>query len=299
MKPNFFIVGAPKCGTTAMSSYLRDHPAIFMSTPKEPSYFAADLPGLQYVDSLPAYEELFSRVAEGCSVVGEASPSYLMSEVAIERIAAYQPQAKILVMLRNPVDMLLSYHSQLYYSSFEDEPDFQSAWELQEQRLHGARLPLKCRDPGLLQYGKAASYPAQLRRLYRFFPARQVHIVLFDDLCDDLLAVYRGVLEFLALDDDGRTEFPVVNSRKEARFGLLNRLLHRPPVWARRWMARLSGSALHDRLIAVYSMILSANSKRSEKKTLDPEFKSSLKAFYAEDISQLEQILDRKLDAWR
>jgi len=299
MKPNFFIVGAPKCGTTAMSSYLRGHPAVFMSTPKEPSYFAADLPGLQYVDSLAAYEELFSKVGAAQSIVGEASPSYLMSEVAIEKIAAYQPQAKILVMLRKPVDMLPSYHSQLFYSSFEDEADFQRAWDLQLQRLDGNRLPASCRDPGLLQYGKVALYAEQLQRLYRFFPDSRVQIVLYDDLCSDLLAVYRGVLRFLELEDDGRTEFPVVNSRKEARFGLLNRLLHTPPAWARRWMTRLSGSALHDRLIAAYSMILSANSRQSEKKSLDPEFRARLMAFHADDISRLEQILGRNLDAWR
>jgi len=299
MKPNFFIVGAPKCGTTAMSSYLRGHPAVFMSTPKEPSYFAADLPGLQYVDSLAAYEELFSRVSSTQSVVGEASPSYLMSEVAIEKIAAYQPQAKLLVMLRNPVDMLPSYHSQLYYSSFEDEADFERAWELQEQRRKGVHLPAGCRDPGLLRYDRVAGYSEQLQRLYRFFPASQVHIVLYDDLCGDLLAVYRGVLRFLQLEDDGRTEFPVVNSRKEARFGLLNRLLHTPPAWARRWMTRLSGSPLHDRLIGVYSKILSANSRRSEKKPLDAGFRARLMAFHADDVSRLEEILGRRLDAWR
>lgn len=282
-----------------MDSYLRGHPAVFMSTPKEPSYFATDLPGLQYVDSLARYEELFSRVSDAQPVVGEASPSYLMSGVAMEKIAAYQPQAKILVMLRNPVDMLPSYHSQLYYSSFEDEADFQCAWELQEQRLRGSSLPAGCRDPGLLRYSQAASYPEQLQRLFRFFPASHVHIVLFDDLRDDLLAVYRGVLQFLELEDDGRTEFPVVNPRKEARLGFLNRLLHTPPAWARRWMGRLSGSALHDRLVAVYSMILSANSKRSENKPLDPEFKKRLMAFYADDVSRLEQMLGRNLDAWR
>ena len=282
-----------------MSSYLRGHPAVFMSTPKEPSYFAADLPGLRYVDDLASYEELFSRAGSTQPVVGEASPSYLMSEVAIEKIAAYQPQAKLLVMLRKPVDMLPSYHSQLCYSGFEDETDFQRAWELQEQRLKGIHLPPACRDPGALQYGRVAAYSEQLQRLYRFFPAAQVHIVLYDDLCSDLLAVYRGVLRFLELEDDGRTEFPVVNSRKAARFALLNRLLHAPPGWARQLMTRLSGSALHDRLVAVYSMILNANSRRSEKKSLDPEFRDRLMAFHADDISRLEQILGRNLDAWR
>lgn len=299
MKANFFIVGAPKCGTTAMSEYLRTHPQIFMSTPKEPSYFADDLPGMRYVDSLAEYERLFSRATTNQCIIGEASPSYLFSTVAIENIAAYNPQARLLVMLRNPLEMLPSYHAQLCYSSFEDETDFERAWDLQAQRQQGLHIPPKCREPRVLQYAKVASFPQQLERAWRHFPQLQVLVVLYDDLVRDLPAVYRKVLNFLGVHDDGRREFPVVNQRKAARFATLNQLLHTPPAWARRWMARLSGSPLHDRLVTVYSSILRANTRPSEKLGLDPAFRARLADVYAADIDRLEQILGRQLDDWR
>lgn len=299
MKANFFIVGAPKCGTTAMSEYLRTHPQIFMSTPKEPSYFASDLPGLRYVDDLAEYERLFSRATADQCIIGEASPSYLFSAVAIENIAAYNPQARLLVMLRNPVEMLPSYHAQLCYSSFEDVTDLERAWDLQEQRRQGRLIPARCREARVLQYAAVASFPQQLERAWRHFPRSQTLVILYDDLVRDLPAVYGQVLDFLGVQDDGRREFPVVNRRKAARLAVLNRLLHTPPAWARRWMARLSGSPLHDRLVAVYASILRANTRPSESQGLDPAFRRRLVDFYAADIARLEQILGRQLDDWQ
>ena len=299
MKPNFFIIGAPKCGTTAISEYLRTHPAVFMSTPKEPSYFATDLPGMRYVDRLSDYEQLFDRAGPEHQVIGEASPSYLFSGEAIAQIAAYRPDAKILVMLRPPADMLPSYHSQLCYSSFEDRADLETAWDLQQERRRGQHIPPACREPRVVQYARVAAFADQLERVLRHFPASQVHIVLYADLRRDVLAVYRGILDFLQLEDDGRSEFPVVNPRKAARFGALNRALHTPPAWTRRLMARLSGTRLHDALVKTYGALLRANTRPRTKAGLDPDFRRRLVEFYREDVARLEKILGRQLDDWR
>lgn len=299
MKPNFFIVGAPKCGTTAISEYLRSHPSVFMSTPKEPGYFATDLPGLRYVDTLRYYENLFQHARPRHTVVGEASPSYLYSKNAIAEIIRYNPAAKLLVMLRRPVGQLPSYHSQLCYSGFEDQTDFRRAWELQEERRRGISIPHSCREPGLLQYAKVAAFAEQLKRLYDAVPDDQVLVLLYEEFIADIPGNYRRILTFLDLPDDGRTDFPVVNSRKAARSELFGGLLHSPPTWARHWLQRAAGTRLHDLLLSLHAFLLRSNTRPSEKKALDPAFREQLVAYFADDVRRLENILQRDLESWR
>src|SRR5882672_4936026 len=109
--PEFFIVGAPKCGTTSLYAYLSRHPAVFMPRVKEPFFFCSDIQTTSMVRSLDDYCALFALAPLG-SMRGEASTLYLFSEVAIPRIMALRPDAKILVMLRNPSDAAYSFHQQ-------------------------------------------------------------------------------------------------------------------------------------------------------------------------------------------
>ena len=113
VKPNFFLVGAPRCGTTSMYAYLRSHPQIFMpETAKEPHYFAPE-ESLWYgkrIDDLETYLALFTGARDAVRI-GEASTHYLASPSAANSIYAFNPQARILIMLRSPVDLLYS----LYY----------------------------------------------------------------------------------------------------------------------------------------------------------------------------------------
>ena len=140
-RPNFFILGAPKCGTTALSEYLREHPRAFVSQPKEPHYFCGDFdyyyaPGQR---SEEHYLRLFDAATDDHLAVGEASVWYLYSADAARNIAAFDPATRVIVMLRNPVDLVPSLHSQLLYMLDEDEPDPARAWELQEARRRGER----------------------------------------------------------------------------------------------------------------------------------------------------------------
>ena len=133
-KPDFFIVGAPKCGTTALAEYLRQHPDVFFSDPKEPCYFCNDFPRKRYVESESDYTALFRKAKSG-SILGEGSVWYLYSECAIENIYQFNPNAKIIAMIRNPVDLVYSLHSQLVYSGEETISDFEEAWDIQYKRL--------------------------------------------------------------------------------------------------------------------------------------------------------------------
>ena len=111
-KPDFFIVGAPKCGTTALYTYLKQHPEIFMSPQKEPQFFANDVLGdRRHTCTWAEYLSCFAA-ARGAKRIGEASVAYLGSPCAPKQIKMFNPAAKIIIMLRNPVDMMHSLHNQ-------------------------------------------------------------------------------------------------------------------------------------------------------------------------------------------
>ena len=217
MKPSYFIVGSPKCGTTALAEYLKVHDDIFVSTPKEPHYFADDFP--HYKKELPdlaSYEALFDTPdANKCKITGEASVWYLYSKCAISNIKAYQPDAKIIVMLRKPLEVVESLHRQMLWVLDEDDPSLESAWNKQADRSRGIGLPDKCREPAFLQYKNVVDYSVQLKRLYSVFPAEQIKIILFDDFKNNTLQVYKEVIEFLGFEYDGRKEFEKINERKQ------------------------------------------------------------------------------------
>src|SRR5262245_32556832 len=117
--PNLFIVGAPKCGTTAWMEYLRSHPAIFFPKFKERCYFALDLPNFRLTRSAPDYAKLFAGSGDA-RVVGEASAMYLFSEAAAHAIRAHDPGSKILIFLREQEEYLPSLHNQFLWEFAEE-----------------------------------------------------------------------------------------------------------------------------------------------------------------------------------
>ncbi len=136
-KPNVFLIGAPKCGTSSLYTYLRGHPQIFMSYFKEPHYFCTDFPGLRRFPSEAEYLSLFEEATRRHSLIGEASSRYLYSVEAVAGIERFAKDARYIVMLRNPVDLVYSLHGQLVYQYTESERDFETAWRLQDLRLGG------------------------------------------------------------------------------------------------------------------------------------------------------------------
>lgn len=168
--PNFFIVGAPKSGTTSMYHYIKEHPNVYMSDVKEPHYFSKDMVGLPTHEySREEYLNLFEDVNDHHRIVGESSTEYLISTEGLEHIRSFNPSAKILVMLRNPVDLVHAWHHQMLKQGVENVTDFQEAWNLQEARSKGEQIPNTCAKPRRLQYKKGwvswASYGTSSRTL--------------------------------------------------------------------------------------------------------------------------------------
>src|SRR3954451_21570278 len=132
-KANLFIVGAPKCGTTAWLEYLRSHPDIHFPDSKEDCFFALDLPNFRFIHSEAEYAKLFAE-SGGARIIGEASAMYLFSEMAAKLIREYNPDAKILIFLRKQEEYLPALHNQFLLEFSEEIVDFQAAWSLSGRR---------------------------------------------------------------------------------------------------------------------------------------------------------------------
>jgi hypothetical protein len=288
-KPDFFIVGAPKCGTTALFRYLAAHPAVFIPELKEPDYFCTDLWHGQ-VATLKEYEALFSS-AQPHALTGEASVMYLYSKVAIGKIMTHNANAKIIVMLRNPIEAARSMHAFQWYYEQEDVGDFEQAWRLQKLRLEGRHLPPGWPYPHLKQYGDLYCYAPQVRRLLAQVPRTQCLFLLFEEFFADPSREFARVLEFLGLPPDpARTAFPVVNHAIGARSARLERVLRHPP----RAFVALRRAA-HAVAFHPLRALKRLNRLAGQKPPLREAFRAELERYFSADVAELERLLGRKL----
>lgn len=296
-RPNFFIVGAPKCGTTALYEYLKPHPEIFLPEIKEPYYFGRDMTGTLfevYRRSEADYLALFQEAA-GEKRIGEASPSYLASKLAPGEIHAFDPTAKIIIMLRNPVEMLQSMYHHRRYMGDEPAASFEAALE--------AELEGKPAVIDALPYLLLANFSAGVRRYFEIFGRENVLVIVFDDFKRDLPLVYRRVLEFLEVDPSFQPDFQVVNASKEVRSPLLQNLLERlrltPKHLRDSALFRAFSRALPPRL---YQAFISAGTRLYTRpqsyQPMNPEFRKRLQAFFRPQLEELGQLLQRDLSAW-
>jgi len=297
-KPNFFIVGAPKCGTTALSEYLRRHPNLFFTDPKEPHYFLFDYPYRRHTHSLPQYMDMFAKQTKKHTAIGEGSIWYLFSKLAIKNIIDYNDKAKIIVMLRNPVEMVYSMHSQFIYSRTEYIRDFRKAWEVQGERLRG-RFIHKSNPPhpDFLQYKSIAKYGDQLERLYRYCSKDMVKIILYDDFKCNTKIVYDETLEFLGLEPFRMNEFSKINVNKTWRNLDLAMFTARPPKSLMKLVDAFKAVTGIKRL-GLNVMIQNINTSVKIRKPLSDEMRSVLIEEYKNDITKLSGIIGRDLSNW-
>jgi hypothetical protein len=298
VRPNFFIVGAPKCGTTALYEYLRPHPNVFMPKVKEPHYFAKDLGTYPLIKTLDAYMALFGDSTDRHLRVGEASVYYLRSSTAIDNIYEFNPDAKLIAMFRNPVDMVHSFYSQLVYVAQEDVDDFETAWRLQERRAQGLDLPLRSRGAFLLQYADMGRFGTQAQRLLSIFPPAQVKVILYDDFAASPRKVYDEVIGFLDIPHDNPSEFPRINENKRARVAWLRNLMVKPPPVLRETYRSLKQTVGGKRLDAIKQGVLDRITVKERRPPLSPRFRAELVETFREEVALLSRLLKRDLSHW-
>lgn len=304
--PNFFLVGAMKAGTTSIYDQLDRHPDVYCSPIKEPNFFSDDIkveefegtpvgcdadafvqgpmspPVHQaYVRRPETYQALFRRVA-GESAIGECSPSYLYSRTAAANIRRVVPHARILMVLRNPVDRAIShYHMDcrigLVCGTFaevlaEDMAAPRKGWGI-------SRL-----------YIELGQYVAQVRRYLECFPAHQIKIIVFDDLRRDFNGVIDETLDFLEVDTARQDrELIASNPAKIPRAAGLNQVLHR--LHLKPLIARYAPATLVDLGKRLYY-------RDAQRFGVTEEDRERLRALFHDEIVQLSTLIDRDLSGW-
>ncbi len=298
-KPNFFIVGAPKCGTTALYEYLRVHPDIFMPpNVKEPHYFASEFQtlGMQIFRSLDAYLELFVDASDK-KRIGEASVLYLYSDIAAQAIWEFDPNARLIAMLRNPIDMMYSLFYQERYSGNEVLTSFDEAVALESDRKAGLHVPPRS-VAKKLYYREIGRYSVQLERYYNRFGRDQVHVIIFDDFVHDSQKIYRETLEFLSVDPDYQVDFVVHNANKVPRSHALNRLRYYPPRWYRPIQSTIRKVLSASARARIRTTIRKFNTTNTSRPPMNPATRRQLQIEFRSEIEQLSALLDRDLTHW-
>jgi hypothetical protein len=296
-KPNFFIIGAPKCGTSSLINTLRWHPQVYVPLAFEPQYFCTDFQSIaSYTPE--TYLQLFDGVTEQHAAVGEKSVIYLYSEKAVNNILEFDPDARLIVMLRNPVELVYSWHSQLYYSFIEDTEDFKKAWGMQESRSNGEHIPPRCAVPFALQYREIGLLGKYLRKLYENAPREQIKVIFMEDFHADADQVYREALEFLNVPYLPRRDPRRLNSNKRHRFHWLGVMLaHDSTSLAAKLFNRFEKLPL-IRNVTLRYWLHEWNKIEYKRERLSPELRQMLVAEFRDDISDLSELTGRDLSHW-
>ncbi|MGH6945509.1 MAG: sulfotransferase family protein [Geminicoccaceae bacterium] len=300
-RSSFFIVGAPRCGTTSLSKALARHPDVCFSDPKETHFFVKDFDGRAVDIALEYLDRFFPHRRQSHKTIGEGSVSYLYAPDAIQRVLTFDPNARFIAMVRNPVELVPSYHARMLFTLDENEPDLSRAWALQEERARGRQVPPKCRDPRLLLYGEVGRLGSHVGRLLELVPPASCRVIVFDDLAQDPIGVYRKVLDFLQIRDDGRTEFPNKNSHRAFRHSFLQQFVTNPPSSIRKILRAESLHTWERRrwlMRAIRRRIKQRNTIKAERRAPDPAVLQMLRNHFRDDVARLSALLRRDLGHW-
>lgn len=294
--PNFIIIGAARCGTSSLYEYMQQHPQIYFSPNKEPMYFAFAGTNVNFqgpgddleinrkaVTGLESYKKLFQG-AGTASAVGEASANYLYDRAAPANIYQHVPHARLIVVLRNPVER--AYSSYLYTIRDGREPltTFEAALEAEPERIarHWEHI---------WHYASMGLYAEQLQRYLTLFPREQIKIIFQDDLKHHTADVLRDVFAFLGVDTAFTPDFSVeYNQGGKPKSELLNRILTKPSL-LKTWVRPL----LPRKMVDAYIRLKHQNLAKPE---LLPETRRRLIAFYRDDVMKLQALLGKDLQHW-
>ena len=296
--PNFYLIGAAKAGTSALHAYLQQHPQIFMSSLKEPSFFALEgvsqpwffrpdgsaVP-VNTVHDMDSYAALFSGAA-GKSVVGDASTLYLFSKQVAPRLHFHVPGAKIVAVLRHPADRAYSHYLYFRFRGHEPLESFAEAFWAEDDRIARGLGALWC-------YRSMGFYAEQLARYLTLFPGEQIKIFLYEDWRREPQQVVAELFRFLGVDDRFVPDMSVEHRMGGVpRSGGLRRAMEHRTSFTRRLGRALVPVSLRPR---IEWLLDRWNSLRPP---MSPEVRRELTAIYRADIVALERLIDRDLSRW-
>lgn len=299
--PNFLILGAAKCGTDSLCNYLAQHPDIYIPRNREPSFFVAEgQPNVPYtgpgdraaleslgmwISSLEEYERLFADATTE-RAIGEGTAWYIYYPEAPGRIRQYVPQAKLITVLRNPVDRAYSAYTMLVRDGRETIGDFSRALAAEEDRTRRNWEPI-------WHYLKMGFYAEQLKRYYATFDARQMLVIVYDDYNARPRETLQEIFRFLEVDDSFA---PDMTTRYNVSAVPKNMAMHTLVAGDNRVKSALKAVVPSGLRKAVKDRIVQRNLTRPAP--VDPALRRDLSQMYRADILELETMLGRDLSGW-
>jgi hypothetical protein len=280
-----------------MYTYLRQHPDVFMPDNKEPRFHCSDLDSGSDADAKffirdeAEYLALFDA-AGGAKRIGEGCIFNLYSTVAAQSIRAMSPDARIISLLREPVEQMYSFHAVRRRNATEDL-DFAAALDAEADRRDGRRLPKLARNLKMYQYRAVASYSDQVARYFEAFGRDNVLVLIYEELRSEPRTAYLQTLDFLGLDSHADVDLSPANVHRENAVPAIARWLRDPRVEGRarsllpRSMHRAAGDARR--------WLTAANMRPVARTPLDPGLRTSLEQEFAPEVARLGQLLGRNL----
>jgi hypothetical protein len=292
MMPNFFIVGSAKAGTTSLYSYLRQHPDIFMPEWKELSFFIGDKYGpLHKVKKPIYYYRLFEKVYN-YKAVGEASTSYLYDTASPELIKNKLGIVRIIILLRDPVDMSYSLYNHQVRREGEQLETFEAALEVEHDRISDPNFRKKCYGwHANYYYFQRGLYFEQVKRYLNKFGKENVKIILLDELKNDPVKISQEVFRFLEVDDSFEPLIKVHNPG--------GKILAIPRFWEDYGLFQKTISFVFSKNLIKKVPHLIRNIGRKPPEPINPETVKRLRARFYSDICSLEKLINQDLSHWK
>ena len=317
-RPFAFIVGAPRTGTTSLARYLRQHPSVCFSAVKEPHFFSFnDLTALSDAELREVVRsDYLDRYFPHCEADGrmlmEGSVTYLYTPEQMRAILRLWPNARFIIGVRDPMQMIPSLHQRLLSLGDETVEDFDLAWRLVDERREGRKVPRSCVEPRWLRYDEVGRLGDYVQRFISVVGGERCFVAVYDDLAADPAALYGRLLDFLELPHDQRTDFSTQRASRGYKSGFLQRLLKRPPAVTR---TLLAGKEYRQRVATLQS--LSEGQSRAAKAVLnlrkrllrwneaDPppvrvgaRVRAEIRSKYLDDVRSLGNLIGRDLGHW-
>lgn len=295
-KPNLFIVGAPKCGTTSLHYYLNQHPDIFLCEPKEPNFYNTDLVRKNRILE-KNYFSLFEAAATE-KYVGEATPLYLMSKDAPIKIKKDCSNAKIIIAIRKPSDLLFSAYYQNKYNLIEEASTFEEAIADEENRKRNLKETITGEPVDRLIYSRFVDFYNQINIYIEVFERENVHVVVFDDLKINTEKEVRRIFDFLNISNDIEINFSIQNVSKVVKNKAVAKFIYSPPLKLRKIVRLFLPKNITNKF---YRIIKAKNTdtKKENKPKIKKETEKRLITEYMPEVNKLEVLLGKDLSHWK
>ena len=297
--PDFFVAGAPKAGTTALHAALAQHPELCLSTIKEPKFFLSEGPPpaqggpgdaktyREHIWRRQDYEALFAAATPG-ALRGESTPFYLYRHDAQVRIRALIPQARLIIVIRDPVERAHSNWAHLWSSGLDPIDDFVKACAAENDRVAAGWADF-------WHYKRIGLYGQQLEHLYSVFPREQVLVIRYRDLVDDPPGTLDRICEFLGVSQGVIDQVPRENVTAHPEYTRRHQYVSRLLRAASATTARLPGrrgKAMVDRLER------SLQDGAAPRRPLTWDQRQAVLPYFETDLQLLAELTGDKYESW-